>query len=129
MSTPWVDRLGGAASLACAVHCGLFGLAPALVTLVGLEFLAGEAFEWGFFALALAFATVAAGLGYRAHRTAWVPLGFALGGGMLVIARLAEAWALFEGGAVLAVCAGGVLVGFHIANTLRIRACEEACCP
>jgi hypothetical protein len=125
----WVDRLGGAASLACAVHCGLVGLAPALPTLLGLGFLAGELFEWGFFALALTFAAVAAGLGYRAHRTAWVPMGFALGGGMLVVARLAEAWALFEGGAVLAVCAGIVLVGFHIANALRMQACQQACCP
>jgi hypothetical protein len=129
MSAAWLDRLGGVASLACALHCAVFGLAPALVTLVGLELFAGEAFEWGFFALALVFATLAAALGYRAHRTAWVPLGFALGGGMLVVARLAEALALFEGGAVLAVCAGLLLVGFHVANTLRMRACEEACCP
>jgi len=128
MTTPWLDRLGGVASMACAVHCGLLAFAPAVVTLVGLDMLAGEAFEWAFFASALCFAAVAATVGYRAHRTSWVPLGFTLGALMLIIARLAEAWALFEGGALLAVCGGAILVAFHIANTLRMRACQQACC-
>ncbi len=129
MSPPWFDRLGAAASLACALHCGLIGFAPALVILVGLEVLAGEVFEWGFVALALTFAAIAAGLGYRAHRTVWMPLGFAVGGGLLVAARAVEAWAVFEGGPALAVSGGIVLVGCHVANTLRLQACKPGCCP
>lgn len=128
MHTPWIDRAGSVASAACAVHCGLLSLAPALAAVLGLEFLAHEAFEWGFFAVAVGFAAVAAIVGYRSHRRGWVAAGFVLGGLLLVAARLGEALSLFSGGEAVAIAGGVVLITFHAANTLPPLSHQEARC-
>ena len=127
MTSLWMDRLGGLASATCALHCLLMAFAPALVPLLGLSMLRGEAFEWGFFAFAIGFAVLAGGLGYRVHRTWWVLAGFGAGIAVLVAGRLGEALALFEGGAVLSILGGVVLVGTHAASTLRTRSCQVPC--
>ena len=46
MNTLSPDRMGGVASATCALHCLVLSVTPALVTLLGLEFLAQEVFEW-----------------------------------------------------------------------------------
>ena len=118
----WLDRFGSLASLTCALHCGLFAFAPAAVALLGLDLLAGESFEWGFFVAALLFALLACVVGYRAHRRVGVVAGFVVGAGVLSLARLGEAFELFEGGAWVAVAGGVVLVGTHIANARGVSA-------
>lgn len=128
MITPWLDRLGGLAGLVCAVHCGLIAFAPALLTLSGLEILQHEALEWAFFATALIFAGVAAGYGYRHHRNVWTLVGFGGCASVLIVARLAEAMSAFEGAAALAVTGGLALVGLHIVNAVKLRACNASCC-
>lgn len=122
----WLDRVGGIASMSCALHCALMAFAPAVVSLLDLEVLKAEVFEWGFFLAALAFAALAGGVGYRQHRVAWLPMGFAGGIALLTTARLSEALSLFEGGGALAVAAGAVLLTLHGFNAWKARV---ACCP
>jgi uncharacterized membrane protein (UPF0136 family) len=129
MNDAWIDRIGGLASVTCAVHCGIFSFAPALVAVLGIEALAHEGFEWGFFVTAISFALLAGVWGYRTHGSIRVVAGFVLGALLLSAARLGEAFELFEGGAVLAVCGGFILLGGHVANTLELRSCREECCP
>ncbi|MFK7929383.1 MAG: MerC domain-containing protein [Myxococcota bacterium] len=127
-TTGWMDRFGGLASLTCAVHCGLLAFAPAALTLLGLEVLEAEVLEWAFFAFALCFAGLAAALGFRTHHNFWVMGAFVAGIGLLVVARLTEALSVFDGGPVLAILGGLVLVGSHLVNTAQIKACQQPCC-
>jgi hypothetical protein len=122
-----MDRLGGLASAACAMHCLTMAFAPALISLVGLGFLADESFEWGLFVTAVGFAFAAAIFGYRVHRTWWVPAGFGIGILVLMAGRLGEAMQLYEGGAIVAITGGSLLLTTHVASAVRTRACREAC--
>ena len=45
MNTLSLDRMGGVASATCALHCLVLSVAPALVTFLGVEFLAQEVSE------------------------------------------------------------------------------------
>ncbi|MEN0065513.1 MAG: MerC domain-containing protein [Myxococcota bacterium] len=128
MKTLWMDRLGSMASAVCTLHCLALALAPALISVLGLSFLANEAFEWGFFTIAVAFAGAAALIGYRVHRASWVVLGFGLGIVMLAFGRLGEALNLFEGSALFAMAGGLVLVATHLASLRQLRACSSAEC-
>jgi hypothetical protein len=62
-----VDRIGATASLLCAVHCALLPFVLALLPLVGLEFLAGHAFERVFVTCAAALAGASLIVAYRRH--------------------------------------------------------------
>lgn len=126
MNTLWMDRLGSLASATCAAHCFVLAALPSLISVLGLEVLAHEGFEWGFFALAIGFALVAALLGYRIHRTRWLLTGFGAGMLVLIAGRFGEAFALYEGGAVLAVVGGALLATSHILSLRQIR--RQACC-
>jgi hypothetical protein len=123
MNTVVFDRLGSVASATCALHCLTMALAPALVTLLGVEFLAGEAVEWSLYGFAVVFALVAGALGYRTHRSLPVLGGFCLGLMVLSAARLGEAFHLFGGTLVLAVLGGGILVATHVLSARRVRSC------
>lgn len=125
-SSLWMDRFGGVASATCATHCLVMAFAPALVAVTGLGFLANEAFEWAFFSSAIGFAGAAAWLGYRSHRTPWVVAGFGLGMVVLITGRLAEALKLFEGGAILAITGGALLVASHVGSATRTRTCRKS---
>ncbi len=125
MTSLWMDRFGSVASAACAAHCLLLSVAPALLSLLGLELLANEAFEWGFFSLALALAVPAGALGFRIHRNRWVLGAFGVGVLVLVAGRLGEALALFQGAGMLAILGGFVLVGSHLTSIRHVQACRE----
>ena len=125
----WIDRLGGLASSACAIHCFVMALVPAALSFVGLEVLANEAFEWGFFTAAICFAAVAAVVGYRAHNTWWVLAGFGAGALVLSAGRFGEAFALHEAGALLSISGGVLLLLTHLASISRTRACCDPCTP
>ena len=128
MDSPFLDRMGSVASASCALHCLTLSLAPALLGVLSIEFLANEAVEWGLFASAVVFAVLAAVLGFRVHRDTRVLGGFGVGLAALSAARLGEALALFEGTLVLAVLGGGVLVASHLASARQLRACRKECC-
>lgn len=128
MASTALDRIGSVASASCALHCLTLSLAPALLGVLSIEFLANEAVEWGLFASAVIFAVVAAVLGFRVHKNTRVLGGFAVGLVALTAARLGEALGLFEGTLVLAVLGGGVLVASHLTSARQLRACRKACC-
>ena len=127
MQSVWMDRFGSAASTACALHCFTMSFAPALLGVLGISFLANEVFEWAFFSAAIAFALLAAALGYRVHRAKGVLIGFAVGVGLLVMGRMAEAFELFEGGGKLAILGGLALAGSHLASLRCTAACRADC--
>ena len=128
MDMVWMDRLGGVASATCAVHCLVLSFAPALVALLGLELFADELFEWAFFGTALVFALLAAVVGYSGHRTWWVAAGFGVGMGTLIAGRLGEALELFEGGGVVSIVGGALLLASHLASLRCTAACRAAQC-
>ena len=128
MNPVTLDRLGGVASACCALHCLMTALAPALIAIMGVEFLANEAVEWGLFAVASVFAVTAAFLGFRVHRSPAVLFGFGLGLLSLTTARLGEAMHLFEGTLVFAVLGGAILVSTHVVSARRTRSCQKPCC-
>lgn len=128
MNAAIFDRLGSVASASCALHCLATALAPAAIALLGVEFLANEAVEWGLFLAASIFAVTAAALGYRVHRSSSVLIGFGVGLATLTAARLGEAMHLFEGTLVFAVLGGAILVASHVVSARRTKACTKPCC-
>lgn len=127
MSGAWVDRLGTVAAASCALHCAVLSLAPTLLTVVGLGRLHDERFEWAFVVSAVGFALAAASLGHRRHGAWAISVPFVLGALALVGARVLEV-AGVEGGLWLALLGGAVLVGAHVSNSIRCRACEDGTC-
>ncbi|MBJ94846.1 MAG: hypothetical protein CMP23_10300 [Rickettsiales bacterium] len=128
MKFSWIDQAGTIASATCAAHCLLLSVAPALLSLLGLELLKHEALEWGLFAIALSIAGLAGALGYRVHRSSWVLGSFGVGIAVLVAGRMGEALELYEGAGMLAIVGGLLLVASHLKNIGSIRACQEPCC-
>jgi hypothetical protein len=98
-------------------------MAPAILATLGAGALADGSAEWAFVLVALGLAVPAAVVGHRRHGTAWVTAGFALGAAGLLVGRIGEVLGLHEVGTVIAVLGGLVLVGSHIANISRTRAC------
>jgi hypothetical protein len=118
-----LDRLGAAASLACAAHCAampsLVGLAP----LVGMGFLASEQTEWVLIGLSLGIGSLSLLPSYARKHRQWRPLLlFAFGAGLIAVVRLlVEEGSRLEAttmalGALLIACA-------HMANRRLCRSC------
>ena len=126
---PWMDRFGTLASAACALHCLVLSTAPALFAALGLELLHNELFEWGFFAMAMAFASLAAIFGFRLHRNSRVLGWFVVGGLVLMAGRFGEAGGLFEGAGILAIIGGFLLVISHVLNASCTRKCQQDSTP
>lgn len=131
----WLDRLGAAGSLLCAIHCALLPLAIALLPSLGVALLAGDGFEQGFVAFASVFGLGVLAWSYRRHR--------ALRALALLLPGLAALWLAVLYPPLhhsvlphaLVMTAGGTLVGIsHWAN-LRLnhahahcRACAHGAC-
>jgi uncharacterized membrane protein YuzA (DUF378 family) len=112
-----LDRVGTYAGLLCAIHCGLLGLAPAAVAVLGVGSLMSSSAEWIAVGVCSVLALCAAVFGFRRHRNGWVPVLFALS----IFWMLGTRWLEHENGGepwFAVVCAlGGVAVaGAHIAN-------------
>ncbi|MEM1031275.1 MAG: MerC domain-containing protein [Myxococcota bacterium] len=121
----WPDRLGSVLSSACAVHCGLLALFPAVLPGLSLGFLANEGAEWAFVLSAVAMAAFAAAAGFRHHRSLVPGAVFAAGALLLLAGRFGEALgAGHELGLVFAIGGGVTLVAAHIINARR---CRHAC--
>jgi MerC mercury resistance protein len=123
-----LDRLGAAASLACAVHCTVMPLLVGLLPLVGLSFLASEQAEWSLIGLSFAVGGSSLIPSYARKHRHWRPLLlFAFGSSLIIIVRLlAEEGSRLESpvmaiGALLIACA-------HMVNRRLCRSCE-ACHP
>ena len=122
----WFDHLGGVASAACALHCLLTAAAPAALAALGIH--GGETLEWGFVLVAVAFAALAGGLGFRLHRSLPIAVGFGAGACGLLAGRLGEGLGLGHGAHYIAIVSGLLLVGVHIASLRQCRRCGDLAC-
>jgi hypothetical protein len=123
-----LDRIGAAASLACAAHCVAMPLLIGLLPLVGLSFLAEEQAEWALAGLSIGVGSLSLIPSYTRKHRQWRPLLlFAFGAGLIIAVRLlAEDGSLLEMpaqaiGALLIACA-------HMINRRLCRGCA-ACHP
>jgi len=118
-----LDRLGAAASLACAAHCAAMPLLIGLLPLVGLGFLAKEQTEWALVGFSLGVGSLSLIPSYARKHRQWRPLLlFAFGASLIVVVRLCiedgsrlEAPAMVIG-ALLIACA-------HQVNRRLCRSC------
>jgi hypothetical protein len=118
-----LDRLGAAASLACAAHCAAMPLLIGLLPLVGLGFLAEQRTEWALAALSIGIGSMSLIPSYARKHRQWRPLLlFAVGASLIIVVRL-----LAEGGPRLeapAMALGGLLIACaHMVNHRLCRSC------
>ena len=64
----WVDSVGSAGAMLCAIHCAALPFALAALPALGLGLLASSGFERGFVTFATALAVASLWQGYRRHR-------------------------------------------------------------
>ncbi len=122
-----VDRAGALASSACAVHCVVCAFLPGAMAALGLDALVGHEAEWGLSLVAVALASIALFSGWRKHRRWSVALLLAVGIGGLLLSRLLEDAGGHTQGIAVALVAGLVLVGGHMANLRASRRCQTGC--
>jgi hypothetical protein len=115
------DGFGVFASSACAVHCVICSLIPGALAAVGLGALIGHKAEWVLTLVAVAFAGIAAYLGWKKHASHVVVVTLSLGVFGLLLARGAEMSGQHGAGPVVGVAAGAVLVAGHVANLRASR--------
>jgi hypothetical protein len=123
-----LDRLGAAASLACAAHCAATPLLIGLLPLVGMGFLAEEHTEWALAGLSIGVGSLSLIPSYARKHRRWRPLLlFAFGAILIIAVRL-----LAEDGSRLeapAMTLGALLIAFaHTVNRRLCRSCA-ACHP
>lgn len=129
-TSPLVDRLGVMASTACAVHCALVALLPAILATAGLSALLGEEAEWGFVLAAATLGGVAMVTTWRRHKRVGPVPAFAVGIAGLLAARFMEEAGIEGPGTAVAVVSGGLLVLGHLLSLRRgrrVAACEDEC--
>ena len=123
----WVDRIGAALSLTCAVHCALAPLLVAALPLAAATWLFDEPLEAAFVCASVAMGLVSLGIG-GAHPSPPAGLFVLVGIAVVLIAagrcaphRIAEL-SLVSGGA--AVLAAAHVVNFRLCR--RCRHCADA---
>jgi hypothetical protein len=123
-----VDRVGAIAAMLCAVHCALLPFVLALLPLIGLEFLAGHAFERIFVACAAALACASIFNAYRRHRRPQA-LFLMLPGIVLLTIGIVVDLDVHVVIHTTSVVAGGVLVASaHVANLVLAHRYHHATC-
>lgn len=116
-----IDRAGMVSSTVCAVHCASTAAAPSLIAALGLSFLAGPAFEWGFTVLAVVLASLALLIGWRRHQTVSIALVLGVGILGLLLGRLLEVMDFHGVGTGLSILAGLLLIVGHFAGIRASR--------
>lgn len=105
--TPWLDRLGMATGIVCAVHCAATALLMGVLSALGAAKLGNPWVETAFLSASVLLGALSLGHAVRRHRS-WQPaLWFAAGLVLLLVVRPATEAPLAE---VLAVAAGAVCV-------------------
>jgi|GEM_PF-57714 len=123
-----VDRVGATASMLCAVHCALLPFVLALLPLIGLEFLAGHAFERIFVGCAAMLACASILSAYRRHRHPQA-LFLMVPGIALLLVGVAVNLDLHVVIHTASVVAGGVLVASaHVTNLVLAHRHHCATC-
>lgn len=123
MSNPLIkinwDRLGIAASLACAIHCAVVPLFFTSLPLFGINIVHNKSFEFSMIGVAAVVGILALRHGFRWHHHRYVPITmFVVGIGLLVLKEFVwghPLWMVF--GAV------ACIVGAHLLN---YRLCRKA---
>lgn len=123
-----LDRLGAAASLACAAHCAAMPLLVGLLPLIGLGFLAEEHTELALVGLSIGVGSLSLIPSYARKHRRWRPLLlFAFGASLIIAVKL-----LAEEGSRLeapAMALGALLIALaHMINRRLCRSCA-ACHP
>lgn len=106
-ATPWLDRLGMATSMLCAVHCAATALLMGALSAVGASGLGAPWVEMTFLTVSVVLGAISLGHSVRRHRSAQPALWFAAGLVMLLGVRPAVQAPVAE---VLAVAAGAFCV-------------------
>ena len=117
-----LDRLGVAASCACAIHCLITPLLVGLLPLLGLSWFADARTEWSFVALSVLLGLLSLLPGYFRHHQRLRPtIVFMTGICLILIARLWEEGSRIETPVVVI---GALMVATaHIINLKLCRAC------
>jgi MerC mercury resistance protein len=118
-----LDRLGTAASLACAAHCAAMPSLIGMLPLVGLDFLANEQTELMFVSLSLVIGSLSLIPSYTRKHRQWQPLLlFAFGASSIIVVKaLAEEGSRLEAPTMII---GALLIAFaHIVNLRLCRSC------
>ena len=125
---PQVDRVGVIVSSLCALHCVAGAWLPAAVGALGVGALFGHWAEWGFTLAACLFASAAALMGWRRHRSQLAASLLILGIAGLVASRVAEGLAGHahdhhgvDWGILLSIGAGVMLIAGHVLNLRASR--------
>jgi hypothetical protein len=120
------DRIGAFASMACAVHCLLTGVALGLLSVAGLGFVGSLWADLAFIGFALLVGVTAIWHGYRKHHSLVPALVFCLSLGLIAMAFFAvgerTAWHT-----VFSVAGGLGLVSFHVLNLRFGHSCRGVC--
>lgn len=125
-----LDKIGAAASLACAVHCAALPLVVTLLPLAGLGFLADERVEWALVGASAVLGVTSLCLGYREHRSRRALAVLAAGLALLAGGRIAESRGLLAEplGVALVVAGGLSIAAAHLVNRALCRSCRD-CSP
>ena len=123
------DKVGSAASIACAIHCLAMPFVITVMPLVGLSFFASEQAEWMLFAASALIATFNLCWGYRKHKSRKALTMAVIGLTLLTIGRLLDHHSQHHGGFdwyVLFLVAGGFWVAAsHWINRKLCSACHK----
>ena len=123
-----VDRVGATASLLCAVHCALLPFVLALLPLIGLEFLAGHAFERIFVACAAVLASASILTAYRRHRKPHALFLMVPGIALLLSGVAVDIGAHVTLHTVAVVCGGVLVASAHATNLVLAHRYHRASC-
>ncbi|HSC54325.1 MAG TPA: MerC domain-containing protein [Phnomibacter sp.] len=118
MKINW-DRLGIAASLACAIHCAVLPLFFTSLPLFGVNIVQNKAFEYFMIGLAFGIGVLALRHGFRWHHHRYIPVAmFTIGVGFLVAKEMVHGHPVW-----MVVAAVVLIVSAHIIN---YRLCRKA---
>lgn len=123
MSKAWLEKVGVAATTACALHCAVTPFLV-LLPLAGLPVLADEPVEWALIGVSLGLGSLNLIPDYLRHHRQFKPLAiFALGFALVLAGRL---W--FEDelriGTPLAVCGASAILGAYWVNRRLCQTCN-----
>jgi len=104
---------------ACALHCLVVSLAPALLAATGLGALLDETAEWAFTITAVGVGTIAALMGWRGDRPRAVIVAFVLSISVMLAGRALEHFGVHGATEILSVLGGLGLALTHVVN-LRV---------
>jgi hypothetical protein len=124
---PWLDAMGVAVSVTCAVHCAASGLFFALLPWLGVAGAEQPWLEWSFLLTALAIGTASLRAGWLRHGRRTPALAFVTGVAFLLLARLVGEDAGTWEPALVLLGAVGVSAA-HLVNWRAVAACGS-CAP